>query len=267
MNPMDYGLRDKAAFVGGSSKGIGKAIARALRREGCQVMLSSRDEANLQAAAQEIRAALGGDEVPYVVCDMSKPDDIKKAIKTTRERFGRLDVLVNNAGGPPTGTFADLDERYWQFAIDQNLLSAVRCVREALPHLQKSGRGRIINVTSVAVKQPIDGLILSNATRLAVIGLAKTLSRELAPLGITVNNVCPGNIATQRLMSLIEERARVQDVEMADLVTIEEARVPMGFLGEPEDVANLVVFLASDQARFLTGTTIQVDGGSTTAVM
>jgi 3-oxoacyl-[acyl-carrier protein] reductase len=264
---MDYGLQDKAAFVGGSSKGIGKAIAQALRREGCRVMLSSRDEAHLQAAAQEIRAALGGDEVPYVVCDMSKPDDIKKAIKATRERFGRLDILVNNAGGPPTGAFTDLDERYWQFAIDQNLLSAVRCIREALPHLQKSGRGRIINVTSVAVKQPIDGLILSNATRLAVIGLAKTLSRELAPAGITVNNVCPGNIATQRLMSLIEERARIQGIPMEQLVEIEEARVPMGFLGEPEDVANLATFLASDQARFITGATIQVDGGSTTAVM
>jgi 3-oxoacyl-[acyl-carrier protein] reductase len=264
---MDYGLRDKAAFVGGSSKGIGKAIAQALRREGCQVMLSSRDEANLQAAAQEIRAALGGEEVPYIVCDMSKADDIKKAIKETAKRFGRLDVLVNNAGGPPTGTFTDLDERYWEFAIDQNLLSAVRCVREALPHLQKSGRGRIVNVTSVAVKQPIDGLILSNATRLAVVGLSKTLSRELAPFGITVNNVCPGNIATQRLMALIEERSRVQGLAFEELVAVEEGRVPMGFLGEPEDVANLVAFLASDQARFITGTTMQVDGGSTTAVM
>ena len=264
---MDYGLNGKAAFIGGSSRGIGKAIAAALRREGCRVMLSSRDESHLQAAAQEIRAMLGGDEVPYVVCDMSNPDDIKRAIKAAVDRFGQLDVLVNNAGGPPTGTFEDLDDRYWQYAVDQNLLSAVRCVREALPHLKRSGRGRVVNVTSVAVKQPIDGLILSNATRLGVVGLAKTLSRELAPHGITVNNVCPGNIATQRLMSLIEERARVQGVPVEQFVAVEEARVPMGFLGEPEDVAALVAFLASAQARFITGTTIQVDGGSTTAVM
>ncbi len=263
---MDLGLNGRAAFVGGSSKGIGRAIARALAKEGCQVMLSSRDEANLQQASAEIKDELGV-ELPYVVCDMSKGEDITKAIEAAAERFGRLDVLVNNAGGPPTGTFEDLDDRYWSYAIDQNLLSAVRCVREALPHLKRSDSGRVVNIVSVAVKQPIDGLILSNATRLAVVGLAKTLSRELAPHHITVNNVCPGNIATERLMSLIEERARRQGVGLEDAVVLEEGRVPMGFLGEASDVANLAVFLASDQARFITGATIQVDGGATTALM
>lgn len=262
---MDFGLKGRAAFVGGSSKGIGKAIARALVAEGCQVMLSSRDEAHLQQAAAEIGGDFGA-EPPYVVCDMSKPDDITAAIKKAADLFGRLDVLVNNAGGPPTGQFSDLDDRYWSYAIDQNLLSAVRSIREALPHLTKSGSGRIVNILSVAVKQPIDGLILSNATRLGVVGLAKTLSREFAPSHITVNNVCPGNIATERLMSLIEERAKRAGAPFEDAVALEEQRVPMGFLGEPADVANLVVFLASDQARFVTGTTIQVDGGSTTAV-
>jgi 3-oxoacyl-[acyl-carrier protein] reductase len=198
---------------------------------------------------------------------MSSADDIKRTVKTAVEKLGRLDIVVNNAGGPPTGTFQDLDERYWQHAIDQNLLSAVRTIREALPHLTRSGSGRIINVTSVSVKQPIDGLILSNATRLAVVGMAKTLSRELAPLGITVNNVCPGNIATERLMALLEERAARQGQKLEDVVHLEEARVPMGFLGEASDVATLVAFLASDQARYITGTTIQVDGGSTTALM
>jgi len=142
----------------------------------------------------------------------------------------------------------------------------VRATTEALPHLKRSGSGRIINITSVAVKQPIDGLILSNATRLAVIGMAKTLSRELAPHGITVNNVCPGAIGTERLISLIEERANRTGITLEQAVSTEESRVPMGFLGAPEDVANLVTFLASAQARFLTGTTIQVDGGSTTAL-
>jgi 3-oxoacyl-[acyl-carrier protein] reductase len=264
---METGLAGRVAFVGGSSKGIGRAIAAALAREGCRVMISSRNEEHLAEAEEFIRAEAPGAEVSHLVCDMSKPEDIKAAIEKTAGAFGRLDVLVNNAGGPPTGSFEDLDDRYWSYAIDQNLLSAVRCVREALPHLKRSGTGRVVNVTSVAVKQPIDGLILSNATRVAVVGMAKTLSRELAPFGITVNNVAPGNIATERLMSLIEERARRAGVEVADAVAVEEQRVPMGFLGEPADVANLVVFLASDAARYVTGVTVQVDGGATTALM
>ncbi len=202
-----------------------------------------------------------------LICDMARHDDIKAAVAAAVEALGGLDIIVNNAGGPPTGTFETLDENYWQHAINQNLLSAVRTTREALPHLRRSGSGRVINVTSVAVKQPIDGLMLSNATRLAVVGWAKTLSRELAPHGITVNNICPGNIATERLISLIEDRARRQKQSLEEAVALEEGRVPIGFLGEPDDVANLAVFLASDKARYITGATIQVDGGSTTAVM
>ena len=262
---MDLGLDGRAALIGGASKGIGKAIARELVSEGARVMICSRSAENLAAAAEDIRSETGK-EVEYAVCDMASHDDIKRTVAAAAENLGRLDILVNNAGGPPTGTFQDLDERYWQHAIDQNLLSVVRTVREALPHLRRSGSGRIINITSVAVKQPIDGLILSNATRLAVVGLAKTLSRELAPEGITVNNVCPGNIATERLIALIEERAARQGQTLADAVSLEEGRVPMGFLGEATDVAGLVAFLASDRARYITGTTIQVDGGSTTAV-
>jgi 3-oxoacyl-[acyl-carrier protein] reductase len=262
---VDLGLNGCGALVGGASKGIGKAIAKELLREGAAVMICSRSEENLAAAAGELRAETGK-EAAYAVCDMSSYDDIKRTVAGAAAKLGRLDILVNNAGGPPTGAFRDLDERYWQHAIDQNLLSAVRATREALPHLMRSGRGRIINVVSVSVKQPIDGLMLSNATRLAVVGMAKTLSRELAPHGITVNNVCPGNIATERLMALIEERAARQKQSLADAVALEEARVPMGFLGEASDVATLVAFLASDQARYVTGTTIQVDGGSTTAL-
>jgi 3-oxoacyl-[acyl-carrier protein] reductase len=262
---MDFGLSGRAAFVGGSSKGIGRAIAAGLLKEGCRVMISSRNQENLERAAAELEAETGVAPA-FTVCNMSEHEDIKRAVSSAAETFGRLDILVNNAGGPPTGVFEELDERYWRHAIDQNLLSAVRCVQEALPHLKRSGSGRVINVTSVAVKQPIDGLILSNTARLGVVGMAKTLSRELAPFGITVNNVCPGNIATERLMSLIEERARLAGAKLEAVVAVEEARVPAGHLGTPEDVAALTVFLASDQARFITGATIQVDGGSTTAV-
>lgn len=262
---MDMGLKGKAALVGGASRGIGRAIALGLAKEGCRVAICARNAGTLEKAAEELRAETGADVFP-AVCDMASYDDIKRAVSAAVARFGRLDVLVNNAGGPPTGAFEDLDERYWRHAIDQNLLSAVRTIREALPYLKRSGAGRIINVTSVAVKQPIDGLMLSNAARLGVVGMAKTLSREVAAEGITVNNICPGNIATERLISLIEDRARRQGVSLEEAVSLEEGRSPMGFLGEPEDVANLVVFLASAKARYITGATIQVDGGSTTAV-
>jgi 3-oxoacyl-[acyl-carrier protein] reductase len=263
---MDLGLEGRCAFVGGASKGIGKAVARALAAEGARVVISSRSEDNLKQAAEEIGADVG--RAPEcVVCDMSDAEEIRGALSTTVERLGGLDILVNNAGGPPTGAFEDLDDRYWEYAVDQNMLSVVRATREALPHLKRSGRGRIVNITSVSVKQPIDGLILSNATRLGVVGLAKTLSRELGPFGITVNNVCPGNIATERLMSLLEERARLAKASLEDVVGIEERRIPLGFLGEASDVASLVAFLASDQARYVSGVTIQVDGGSTLALM
>ncbi len=263
---MDLGLNGKAALVGGASKGIGKAVAQALAAEGARVAICARHADSLETAAAEIEAATGARPLP-IVCDMASYDDIKRTVTQAAQEFGRLDILVNNAGGPPTGTFDQLDERYWLHALEQNLLSAVRATREALPYLRRSGAGRIINITSVAVKQPIDGLMLSNAARTAVVAMAKTLSRELAPEGITVNNVCPGNIATQRLISLIEERAARQGVTLEQAVSLEENRVPMHHLGDPEDVANLVAFLASAKARYITGTTIQVDGGSTVALL
>jgi 3-oxoacyl-[acyl-carrier protein] reductase len=261
---MNLGLADKVAIVGGSSRGIGKAIALALAQEGCNVAICARGEETLLATAEEIRSQTKAQVLP-VVCDMSRYDDIKRLVSQAVEKFGRLDILVNNAGGPPLGTFDEHSEEAWQQALAQNLLSAVRTTREALPHLRRQG-GRIINITSVAVKQPIDGLILSNTARLGVVGLAKTLSREVAKVGITVNNICPGNIATQRLLSLFEGRAQREGRTFEEAVEEEEGRTPMGFLGEPDDVAALAVFLASEKARYISGATIQVDGGSTVAV-
>ena len=262
---MDLGLKGKAALVGGSSKGIGRAVAIGLAREGCNVCICARDNAALAETAHVIRTETDA-KVFSLVCDMARYEDIKRVVQEAANTFGRLDILVNNAGGPRTGTFDDMDETDWLNAINQNLMSAIRTTREALPYLRHSGGGRIINITSVAVKTPIDRLILSNTARLGLIGMAKTLSRELAPEGITVNNVCPGNIATERLIALIEERAQKEGLQMEEAIEIEERRVPMGHLGDPEDVANLVVFLASAKAHYITGTTVQVDGGSTVAV-
>jgi 3-oxoacyl-[acyl-carrier protein] reductase len=182
------------------------------------------------------------------------------------ERFGRLDIVVNNAGGPPFGSFEQHSEEAWQAAIDQNFLSVARTIREALPHLRRQGGGRVINIASYAVKQPLDGLILSNSVRLAVVGLAKTLSRELGPENILVNNVCPGPTLTGRMESLMRSRAAAQGKSYEEILAQENAQIPVGHMGEPEDVAALVVFLASEAARQITGATIQVDGGATAAV-
>ena len=261
---MDLGLAGKAAIVGGASRGIGRAIALALAQEGCSVAICARGQEELEAAAAEIRSQTDAQVLP-VVCDMADHDDIRRLVHQTAETLGRIDIIVNNAGGPPLGTFDDFGDAEWQKAIDQNFLSAVRTTREALPFLRKRG-GRIINITSVAVKQPIDRLMLSNSARLGVIGMAKTLSREVARDGITVNNVCPGNIATQRLLSIFEARAQREGRPFREVLEEEQSRTPTGFLGEPADVAALVVFLASDRARYISGATIQVDGASTTAV-
>jgi 3-oxoacyl-[acyl-carrier protein] reductase len=182
------------------------------------------------------------------------------------ERFGRLDIVVNNAGGPPLGAFERHSDEAWQAALDQNFLSAVRTIRAALPHLRKQGGGRIINITSYAVKQPLDGLILSNSARLAVVGLAKTLSRELGPDNILVNNVCPGPTLTDRMQSLMRSRAENEGRSFEEVAAEENKRIPLGHMGTADDVAALVVFLASEPARQITGTTIQVDGGATGAV-
>ena len=263
---MDLGLSGKAAIVGGASRGIGKAVALGLAREGCRVAICARRPDALEAAAAEIRESTGG-EVLAVPCDMSLAEEIQRFVAVSAEAFGRLDIVVNNAGGPPPGPFEAHGEAAWQAALDQNFLSVVRTVREALPHLRRAGGGRIINITSVAVKEPIPGLVLSNAARLAVVGLAKTLSRELGPDGITVNNVCPGLTLTDRMRELYGGIAQAAGRSLEDVLADEAKRIPLGRLGEAVDVAALVVFLASEAARQITGTTIQVDGGSTAAAM
>jgi 3-oxoacyl-[acyl-carrier protein] reductase len=263
---MELGLAGKVALVGGASRGIGKAVALALAREGCRVAICARGREALEAAAAEIASATGSEVVP-VVCDMSRYEDIRRFVAETVSRFGGLDIVVNNAGGPPLGTFDAHSDEVWQAALDQNFLSVARTVREALPHLRRRGGGRIINITSVTVKQPLEGLILSNAARLGVVGLAKTLSRELGPDQILVNNVCPGLTLTDRMRQVLQHRATAEGRPLEDVIEEEGGRVPVGHLGQPEDIAALVVFLASEPARHITGTTIQVDGGSTTAVM
>lgn len=252
---------DRVALVCAASKGLGRASAEALARDGFKVAVCARGEAALSQTADAICAA-GGDVLP-IVADLSKIEDVQRAITTTVERFGGLDVLVTNTGGPPSGPFMTLDEQAWSNAIDSLLLSVVRLCRAAIPHMQARGGGRIINITSISVKQPIEGLVLSNALRSAVTSLAKTLSVELAPHKILVNCVAPGYTRTDRVVEL-SEQAAAREGTTADVVekrTI--AKIPLGRMGEPKEFGDVVAFLASPAASYVTGVTIQVDGGWT----
>ena len=263
---MDLGLENRVALVAASSRGLGKACALELAREGAQVVICARDPARLASTADEIISATGADVFP-VEADLTHDALIQHLVDETLARFGRIDVLVTNNGGPPAGYFDDFDDEAWLAAHQLTLLSAVRLIRAVLPAMHARQWGRIINITSVSVKQPIDNLLLSNVYRPGVIGLAKTLSAQLAADGITVNNVAPGYTRTDRVLDLARARAAggAQTVEavLADTV----ASVPMQRMGEPGELAALVAFLASERAGYITGATIQVDGGYVTSLL
>lgn len=257
---MDLGLKDKVALVSGASQGIGRAIALAFAREGAKVSICARGEAQLNEAAEMIRRESGG-EVFFMPADMSRAEDVQRFVTRTVEQFRRLDVAVTNAGGPPPGEFMKLTDEDWENAFRLSFLSAMRLTRAAVPHMRQSGGGRVVNITSYSVKEPIVGLVLSNAVRSGVIGLAKTLSRELAKDKILINNVCPGRIDTERARKLNLARAERLKRPVEEISRQMVAEVPLGRYGTSEEVADLVVFLASERAGYITGTTIQIDGG------
>lgn len=264
---MDLGLKGKAAIVGGSSQGLGRAIAEELAAEGADVVISARDSANLERARSDIETRTGA-RVVAVPADLSEPAGVEKVVDVGLATLGQIDVLVTNTGGPPTGRFEELTPEDWDQAVRQLLDSAVHFARRVLPGMKSRRWGRIINVTSVAVKQPIDGLLLSNSVRAGLTGFARTLANEVAPFGVTVNNVLPGYTRTERLVELAEQSAAAGRAESVDaLFETWEEEIPAGRLGEPDELAALVAFLASERAAYITGTSIAVDGGWTKGLL
>jgi 3-oxoacyl-[acyl-carrier protein] reductase len=257
---MDLGLKDRVAIVAASSQGLGKAVALGLGREGAKLALCARSKTTLAAAADEIRHKTGV-EVLVRPADVTVEAEVRSFVQAVLAQFGRLDVVVTNAGGPPSKSFAATTVDDWQRAVQLNFMSTLYFARETLPVMQKRKWGRFIAVTSIAVKQPIEGLVLSNSVRQAVAGLVKTLSNEYGAENVLVNNVCPGFTRTARLEELAGRLAASEGVEPDEIERRWSAQIPLRRLGTPEEFADTVVFLASERASYLTGSSIAVDGG------
>ncbi|MDZ7626556.1 MAG: SDR family oxidoreductase [Ignavibacteriaceae bacterium] len=257
---MDTGLKDKTVLITASSMGIGKAVAEMFAEEGCKIAISSRSKENLLSTAAELKEKYSIEPF-WSVCDLNKQKDIENTFAAVSTHFGNIDILVNNCGGPVPGLFQQLEEEDWNNAYEQVLLSAVRFSKLVLPGMMASNWGRIINLTSISVKQPVDNLILSNSLRAGVTGFTKSLSNEVAKFNITVNNVAPGMTLTARLYELAVVEAKEKGKSHEEILVEMAKRVPLNRLGRPEEIASVVVFLASKQASYVTGVTIQVDGG------
>lgn len=262
---MDLGLQGKSVLVTAASKGLGKASALEFAREGAIVTIASRNLQELETAAAEIKAATGQD-VTVVQMDVTKEQDIQRAVETAVKAGGRLDVLVTNAGGPPGGGFDNFDDAAWTKGYELNLLSVIRLIRASLPHMRNAGGGRIVNLTSTSIKQPIQGLILSNTFRAGVNALSKTLATELASDGILVNTVAPGRIATDRVAELDAGKAEKQGVPVEQIKAESIAQIPLNRYGDPAEFGRAVAFLGSFANSYITGQALLVDGGMVKAL-
>jgi 3-oxoacyl-[acyl-carrier protein] reductase len=257
---MDLGLKDRVAIVAASSQGLGKAVALGLAREGAKLAICSRAESKINQTAEQICEETGVEVLARPV-DVTVYEKVRGFVAETQERFGRVDICVTNAGGPPAKPFADTTVEDWQAGVNLNLMSTLYFIREVLPLMQWRKWGRLITITSASVKQPIDNLVLSNSVRSAVSGLVKTLSNEYGKDNILVTNVCPGYTLTSRLDELSGRLAKAEGVDPGEIQQRWARQVPLGRLGSPEEFANMVVFLASERASYITGVSIAIDGG------
>ena len=263
---MELGLNNKVALIAASSKGLGKAVAWEMAREGAKLVICARNKKVLEKTADDIFLETGVSVFPLSV-DLTESDQIDWLIEETLDLFGKVDILVTNAGGPPPGDFADVQELDWMNAVQLTLMSAVRLMKAVIPGMRKQKWGRIINMTSVSVKQPIPGLLLSNVIRPGIVGLTKSVAQEYAKDNILVNAVCPGYFMTDRVKQLLREKAKKKN-KSVDSITHEIVnQISMGRMGKPEELAGLVVFLASEKASYITGSIIQADGGFVKGLM
>lgn len=257
---MHLGIASRVALVTGSSSGLGLAIATALADEGCRVALNGRDEKRLGDAVEQMTRHAGR-EVEGFVADVSVATQAEGLVDRVRHHFGGVDILVCNAGGPPAASFDDITAATWQAALDLNLLSTISLCRSAIGLMRRAQWGRVICLTSVAAKQPLEGLILSSTARAGVLGFAKSLADEVAPDGITVNTVCPGYMHTRRTEELVRRRAQAEARETSEIQQTLVLDIPLGRMGDPDELATAVAFLASERASYITGVALQVDGG------
>jgi 3-oxoacyl-[acyl-carrier protein] reductase len=257
---MEYGLKNKVALVAASSRGLGKAVAWVLAREGTKLVICARNKKTLEETADEILMETGVTVFPLAM-DLSDPERIDWLVTETMDLFGKVDILVTNAGGPPSGSLDELDDNQWKKSIDLTLMSVVRLTKAVIPAMKEQNWGRIIHMASVTVKQPVPGMLLSNTIRPAVIGFSKSIAEEVAGYQITVNAVCPGHFSTNRLRELMENKAQQSNISVKQIENELIDQVPLRRIGDPEEFGNLVAFLASEKAGYLTGATIQIDGG------
>jgi 3-oxoacyl-[acyl-carrier protein] reductase len=257
---VDLGLKGKVALVAAASRGLGRAVAEELAVEGASLILCSRRAELIDKTANEITHATGAD-ILALPCDVSQAEDVSRLVQSGTRRFGRIDILVTNAGGPPAGKFESLNHDQWEAAVRLTLFSAIELARHVLPGMKERRWGRILNITSIAVKQPVDNLMLSNSLRAAVTGFARTLANEVAADGVTVNNIMPGYTRTERVKELAGMMAEKEGITPAEFIARWEKEIPMRRLGETREFAALAAFLVSERASYITGTSIPVDGG------
>lgn len=256
---MNLELKNRVAIIGGSSKGLGKACAMQLAKEGAAVVLCARDIETLTRTADWIRAETSSNVFP-IQTDLSKKEDIENVVDKTLKEFGRIDILVNNSGGPPIGSFFDFSEEQWKSAYESILLYVVRMIQRVVPQMKKNKWGRIINITSLLVKEPSENLVLSSVFRSGVVSLAKAISKTLMPYNITVNNICPGMFKTERAIELLQKQAKNSNQTTEEVERETVSKLPLGRYQDPKELGDFVAFLCSEKAKGISGTTIQIDG-------